>query len=421
MIEGLVIDCFAGGGGASCGIEQALGRDVDIAVNHDEEAIRMHKVNHPKTLHLTEDIFEVDLQKYVAGRHVALLWGSPDCRSFSKAKGSAPRSKSVRMLPWAVHKHVQAVRPDVVLMENVEEIQQWGPLDEEGHVIKELQGIEFEKFIQAMKDLGYSYEGRELVAADYGAPTIRKRWYGVFRCDGKPIRWPEPTHFKDKEPYWKPCCDYIDWSNLGKSIFKRNKDLAETTQKRIALGIKKFIVDNPNPYIVNEPKAIAFLIQYHNETREGEVRGQLLTKPLMTIETKNRYGLVTAFLEKYDLGGNLVAGDGYLGKISAFLIKYYGTGGGQSVTSPLSTIVTKDRFGLVNVVLDIEGEKYIIKDIFLRMLKPSELKLMQGFPESYVIDHDIDGQKINVCEQVAKIGNSVCPPVAKAIVEANCA
>ena len=196
-MDNLIIDCFAGGGGASVGIEMALGRQVDIAINHDPDAIAMHKENHPHTLHLTEDIFKVNLQKYVKGQHVALMWASPDCTSHSKAKGGKPRDKGLRILTWAVFKHAKAILPDVIIMENVEEIQQWGPLDETGHPIKERKGEDYKKFITAMKSLGYVFESRELVAADYGAPTTRKRWYAVFRRDGKPIVWPEQTHNKD--------------------------------------------------------------------------------------------------------------------------------------------------------------------------------------------------------------------------------
>ena len=243
----MIIDCFAGGGGASVGIEMALGRPVDIAINHDPDAILMHKTNHPDTLHLTEDIFKVDLKKYVKGRHVSLMWASPDCTSHSKAKGGKPRERGLRILPWAVYKHAKAILPDVILMENVEEIQQWGPLDADGHPIKERRGEDYQKFITAMKSLGYVFDCRELVAADYGAPTTRKRWYAIFRRDGREIVWPVPTRFKDRAPRWKACGDYIDWSDLGRSIFDRKKPLADATMKRIANGIRKYIIDNPSP------------------------------------------------------------------------------------------------------------------------------------------------------------------------------
>ena len=425
----LIIDCFAGGGGASVGIEMALGIPVDIAINHDPQAIRMHKVNHPDTLHLTEDIFKVDLQRCVKGRHVALMWASPDCTSHSKAKGGQPRKSGLRILPWAVYKHAKAILPDVIIMENVEEIQQWGPLDENGHPIRERLGEDYKKFISAMKGLGYIFDSRELVAADYGAPTTRKRWYAIFRRDGKDIVWPEQTHFKDSEPKWKQCGEYIDWSDLGKSIFDRSKPLADATQKRIANGIRKYILES-KPYIVQDKRAAAFIIQYHGEQKAGDARGQRLSEPIKTIDTSNRYGLVTAFITKFYKSGigqgcdeplhTITTSPGHFGLVSAFLIKYYGTGGGQELKMPLATITTKDRFGLVNVILDIDGEAYIIKDIFLRMLKPEELKRMQGFPDDYIIDRDIDWKPYPIKEQVARIGNSVVPIMAETLVRSNC-
>lgn len=401
-MNGLLIDCFAGGGGASKGIELALNRPIDIAVNHDPEAIRIHKVNHPHTLHLTEDIFTVDLQKYVAGRPVDLMWASPDCTSHSKAKGGQPRHQGLRILPWAVFKHAKAILPEIIIMENVEEIQQWGPLDSTGRPIKERAGEDYNKFIRAMCSLGYAFDSRELVAADYGAPTTRKRWYAVFRRDQRPVIWPAPTHSKDGghgTEKWIPCGNFIDWSDLGRSIFNRPKPLADATMRRIANGYRKYVVENPAPYIVNNQDAVAFLIQYHGETKAGDARGQLLTEPIHTITTS----------------------PGHFGLVSAFLIKYYGTGCGQTLEEPLATITTKDRFGLVNVVLEINGHQYILKDIFLRMLKVEpELKLMQGFPADYIITHDSEGKPYPIKEQVARIGNSVVPIMAKALVQANC-
>lgn len=431
-MNNLIIDCFAGGGGASVGIEMALGRQVDIAVNHDPQAIRMHTVNHPNTLHLTEDIFKVDLQKYVAGRHVALMWASPDCTSHSKAKGGQPRKKGLRILPWAVYKHAKNILPDIIIMENVEEIQQWGPLNEAGYPIKERAGEDYRKFIGAMQSVGYTFDSQELVAADYGAPTTRKRWYAIFRRDARPIMWPIPAYSKDGSTgnKWLDCGTYIDWSDLGKSIFDRKKPLADATMARIANGYTKYVGNNPHPYIINNQKAVAFLIQYHGETRAGDSRGQFLTEPIKTIDTSNRYGLVTAFITKFYKTGigqgceeplhTITTSPGHFGLISAFLIKYYGTGCGQDINKPLGTITTKDRFGLVNVVTDINGEQYILCDIFLRMLKPEELKLMQGFPPDYIIDRDIEGKPYPIAEQVARIGNSVVPVMARELVSANC-
>lgn len=353
MKNSLIIDCFAGGGGASVGIEMALGREVDIAINHDPEAIRMHRTNHPNTLHLTEDIFQVDLQKYVKGRHVALMWASPDCTQFSKAKGGKPRLSGIRMLPWAVYKHAIAIHPDVIIMENVEEIQQWGPLDSKGHPIKEKAGEEYQKFIAALKGLGYEFDSRELVAADYGAPTTRKRWYAIFRCDGLPIVWPRQTHSKDgvvpgTEP-WEPIWKYLDLMDWGKSIFGRKKPLAEKTMWRTAAGIDD--------------------------------------------DTAQRCTWV-----------------------SQFLMQYYGCGTGQSLNDPLHTVVTKDRFALITIL----GDEYCIVDIFLRMLNPEELKRAQGFPDDYIIDRDYNWNKYPKSAQVARIGNSVVPIMAMALVKANC-
>ena len=406
-MKDLIIDCFAGGGGASVGIEMALGRPVDIAINHDPDAILMHKTNHPD-----------------------LMWASPDCTSHSKAKGGKPRERGLRILPWAVYKHAKAILPDVILMENVEEIQQWGPLDADGHPIKERRGEDYQKFITAMKSLGYVFDCRELIAADYGAPTTRKRWYAIFRRDGREIVWPARTHFKDGEPRWKACGDYIDWSDLGRSIFDRKKPLADATMKRIANGIRKYIIDNPSPYIVRNKEAVSFLIQYHGETKAGDSRGQFLAEPIKTIDTSNRYGLVTAFVTKFYKSGigqgcdeplhTITTSPGHFGLISAFLIKYYGSGGGQELIEPLATITTKDRFGIVNVVIEIDGKQYILKDIFLRMLKPEELKLMQGFPKDYIINRDYNWKPYPIAKQVARIGNSVVPIMAQKLAEANC-
>lgn len=428
MSKGLIIDCFAGGGGASVGIEMALGRPCDIAINHDPEAIKMHKVNHPNTLHLTEDIFEVDLEKIVNGRKVDLMWASPDCTSHSKAKGGQPRKSGLRILPWAVYKHAKKILPSVIIMENVEEIQDWGPLDGNGRPIKERAGEDYKKFISSMISLGYKFESKELVAADYGAPTTRKRWYAVFRNDGKPIMFPEPTHSKlggNGTKRWIKCGDYIDWSDLGKSIFERKKQLADATMKRIANGYRKFIINSDNPYVVNSKDAYSFLIQYHGETRNGDARGQEL------IDTSNRYGLVTAFVTKFYKSGTgqtcdeplhtITTSSGHFGVVSAFLIKYYsGSANNQSCDRPIDTIVTKDRFGLTSCLFEINGSTFVLKDIFLRMLKPEELKLMQGFLEDYIINRDIDWNPYPVKEQVARIGNSVVPVMAQKLVYENC-
>ncbi len=479
-MNGLIIDCFAGGGGASVGIEMALGRHVDIAVNHDPDAILMHRTNHPDTLHLTEDIFTVDLQKYVKGRHVSLMWASPDCTSHSKAKGGKPRKQGLRILPWAVYKHAKTILPDVIIMENVEEIQQWGPLDGSGHPIPERKGEDYRKFITAMKTLGYMFDSRELVAADYGAPTTRKRWYAVFRRDGRDIAWPAQTHGRggtDGLKPWEPIYRYLDLQDFGKSIFGRKKPLAENTMKRIARGLGKFVFGCPEPFIVQvnhggdnfrgqgmgEPlptitqkhgfgMVTPYIIQYHSETTGNGVRGQQVAEPVHTIDTSNRYGLVMQYMTKFYKSGTcqgvaepvhtITTSPGHFGTVSVmsveweklkeagidgeiarkctwvsqFIEEYYGCGTGQALGEPLHTIVTKDRFALVTVL----GDEYVMLDIFLRMLTPEELKRGQGFPEDYVIDRDYNGNRYPASKQVARIGNSVVPVMARKLVEANC-
>ena len=411
-------------------MEDALERPVDLAINHDPDAILIHKTNHPDTFHITEDIFQVDILKYTKGRHVALMWASPDCTSHSKAKGGQPREKGLRILPWAVYKHAKKILPYVILMENVEEIQDWGPLDESGHPIKEHKGEDYNKFIDMMKSLGYEFEGRELVAADYGAPTTRKRWYGIFKRDGNPIVWPEPTHNKGGTnglAKWERISECIDWTDLGSSIFTRKTPLKEKTLNRIARGIEKFIINDPNPYILPENAASSFLIQYHGETVNDNVRGQSLNEPIRTIDTSNRYGLVTALITKFYKTGTgqtvnepihtITTSPGHFGLVSAFLINYYGSGIGQSVNEPIGTIATHDRFGLVTVM--IKGEPYQIVDIWFRMLKPEELKLGQGFPRDYIIDHDYTGKIYPKSKQVEGIGSSVVPVMAKVLTSSN--
>ena len=345
------------------GIEMALGRPVDIAINHDPDAILMHKTNHPKTLHLTEDIFKVDLKKYVKGRHVALMWALPDCTSHSKAKGGKPRERGLRILPWSVYKHAKAILPDVILMENVEEIQQWGPLDEAGHPIKERRGEDYQKFITAMKSLGYIFDCRELVAADYGAPTTRKRWYAIFRRDGREIKWPEPTHSKGGanglNP-WEPIWKYLNLLDFEKSIFGRKKPLAENTMKRIARGLEKFVFSCPEP----------FLIQVNHGG--DNFRGQNLHHPLPIITQKHGFGLISPYIVPIGYGerkgqlprvndanepiGTIVASGNKHYLCTPFIIQYHSETTksgvrGQWITEPIHTITTSPgHFGAVSVI-----------------------------------------------------------------------
>ena len=542
MINGeLIVDNFAGGGGASTGIELATGYSVDIAINHDPEAIKMHKANHPNTKHYCENVWAVDPVKACNGHPVGRAWFSPDCKHFSKAKGGKPKDKNIRGLAWVALRWAGLVRPRVIMLENVEEFKTWGPLNRRHHPIKSKQGKTFERFVQQLRDLGYKVEFRELIAADYGAPTMRKRFFMIARCDGKPIVWPEPTHAPaDSEavkagllkPYVgaytqidfsRPCPSIFDTSEEIKEKYgiRAVRPLAKKTMDRIARGLKKFVLDNPEPFIIQcnhggerrpndirepmptitgkhgygivepymvqigqtgftkdrskdvreplttivsknehcliEPTLAPYmgtnttnhpggnckdpihtittgnqqclisptLIQYHSETAQGEVRGQTIKDPIMTVDGSNRYGLVTSFLSKFYKSGTgqdmreplhtITTSPGHFGEVRAFLIKYYGDATGQDIEQPLDTVTTKDRFGLVT----IEGVDYQIVDIGLRMLEPKELYGCQGFPNDYIIDHDYTGKKYPRSEQVRRCGNAVCPPIPAALVKAN--
>lgn len=332
----IIVDNFAGGGGASTGIELAIGRSVDIAINHDENAVAMHTTNHPDTLHYCESVFDVDPVAATAGRQVGLAWFSPDCRHFSKAKGSKPVEKEIRGLAWIVIRWALAVRPRVMMLENVEEFKTWGPLiasDDGGQRPDPARaGETFEAFCgmlsggipaghpalvecceflgidadgvqaqQLVAGLGYAVDHRELRACDFGAPTIRKRFFMVMRCDGVPVTWPAPTHGDPKTPAvqggkmapWRTAAECIDWSIPALSIFDRKKPLAENTLKRIARGIQRFVIDSASPFIV----------KCNHTTTKGKYdcfRGQVLAEPLQTITKTHGYAIavptVTPFL-----------------------------------------------------------------------------------------------------------------------------
>lgn len=420
---GLFVDNFAGGGGASTGIELAIGRNVDIAINHDPDAIAMHRANHPNSKHYCEDVWEVDPIEACGGEPVTLAWFSPDCKHFSRAKGGKPADKNIRGLAWVAVKWAYMVRPSVIMLENVPEIQTWGPLGADNRPIKERSGETFQGFIKALttgipKDhpafpemcealsitgesdmakrlicgLGYNIEFRTLRSCDYGAPTTRQRFYMIARSDGRPIVWPKPTHGQKnssdvkagkKKPY-HTAAECIDWSIPAQSIFERDKPLAENTLRRIARGIQKFVIDNPEPFIVSvnhggdgfrgqsidEPLQTVTakhgygivtptimcnnannvgasvdsplptvttgnrnflvaptLIQYHSETSKEEIRGQELDQPLMTVDTAPRYALSCAHIMK-NYGG------GY-------------TGAGSRADAPLDTVTATDHNSLI--------------------------------------------------------------------------
>lgn len=589
----ITVDNFAGGGGASMGMEEGLGRPVDIAVNHDIDAIRMHEVNHPGTKHFCESVWDIDPRKVTEARPVGLAWFSPDCKHFSKARGKVPVSKKIRGLAWVAVKWAATVRPRVIIIENVEEFVTWGPLvkDEAGDLYPcpKRKGQTFQSFKNALARYGYTMEHRELRACDYGTPTSRKRFFLIARCDGQPIVWPEPTHGPGRIPY-RTAADIIDWSLPCPSIFERKRPLAEATLRRIAEGIRRFVVESAEPFIVTNttghpgtsaakplrtvttgghhalvvPKVAPLITECANASSKGKVwrpdqplrticaqvkgghfalmtpflaplthhgkgrvyspavpmatitganRGEQalitpilvgaggpaysgkpsgLDMPLGTLTTENHRDVVTAFLAKHYTGvigadvrrpvptitsidhnslvvahvqrdfsssvghaadaplGTITSGGGgkaavvashmvklrgtskaapadeplhtisalgtHHAEVRAFLIKYYSEGGQwQSPAEPMHTIPTKDRIGLVMV----KGEPYQIVDIGMRMLSPRELFNAQGFPADYVIEHDGHGKTFTKTAQVARCGNSVCPPLAVALVRAN--
>ncbi|WP_056033423.1 DNA cytosine methyltransferase [Loktanella sp. 3ANDIMAR09] len=322
MTQPLIIDSFAGGGGASTGIERALGRSPDVAINHNAAALALHAANHPETLHLSNDIWNVDPVEVAAGRPVGLLWASPDCKHFSKAKGGAPRDRNIRDLAWVVVDWAEKVRPDVILMENVEEFKTWGPVDEDGRPVREFEGVTFELWIKRLRKAGYRVAWKELRACDFGAPTIRKRFFMVARRDGRPIVWPKASHgdpdsLSVKRGHrlpWRTAADCIDWSLPCPSIFddkatikaKHNltavRPLANNTMARIARGLKRYVLDSADPFIVNlthgarlEDTARPFntitganrgekaIVNPHITRFNGGATGQPLSDPLATV------------------------------------------------------------------------------------------------------------------------------------------
>lgn len=362
----IIVDNFAGGGGASTGIETATGRSVDIAINHDQAAIAMHKTNHPETEHYCESVWDIDPRVVTKGRPVGLCWLSPDCKHFSKAKGGTPVEKKIRGLAWVAVRWAATVKPRVIILENVEEFVTWGPLipkldPETGRMLKivpgdedndsqivisepgeivppeqrylmpdpKRKGLTFKTFVNALKRQGYQVEWKELRACDYGAPTIRKRLFLIARCDGKPIVWPHRTHGDPKSAEvksgklkaWRVAAEIIDWSIPCPSIFDRKKPLAENTLKRIARGLKKFVLENPNPFIIKV-------------NHKGDMfRGQTLDEPMQTITAKNGWGIVSPYIARIGQTG--------FGKDR---MQY-------QVNMPLTTIVTKAEHLLITPTL----------------------------------------------------------------------
>lgn len=359
----LLVDNFAGGGGATTGIEQALGRSPDIAINHDPEAIAMHQANHPDTHHFCGSVFDVNPAALCRGRSVALAWFSPDCTFHSKARGGKPfRDRNVarrrRGLAGVVVKWANAVRPRVIICENVEEFEDWGPLNENGKPDPERRGESYRRWLSALRNAGYVVESRQLRACDYGAPTSRKRLFIIARCDGRPIAWPAPTHGPGCAQPYRTAAECIDWSVPCRSIFGRKKDLAENTLRRIARGVQRFVVDAAEPFIV--PVS-------HGGVGRTDVRVHSIREPLRTITSHGRgsHALVSPTLIQTSYGerkgqsprildlhkplGTVVAGGVKHALVSAFLAKHYGghEGPGASLQRPMSTVTTVDHHSLV--------------------------------------------------------------------------
>lgn len=416
FLQEMIIDNFAGGGGASTGLELAFGRPVDVAINHDPASIQMHAKNHPYTRHYCEDVWEVDPRDVTQGRPVALCWFSPDCKHFSRAKGGKPREKKIRGLAWVALRWAATVRPRVIILENVEEFMTWGPLTADGQPDINQSGRTFNSFVNALKKQGYEVQYKLLKACDYGAPTIRKRFFLIARCDGQPIVFPKPTHGEKGSgllPY-RTTAEIIDWTIPVKSIFERKKPLAENTMRRVACGTDKFVIKSGEPFItkfqqidtvmagaIRFGEVAPYLIQYHTETSKNEVRGQSVTKPIQTIDTSPRYGLTAAFISPYYAGGykgagqgadkplptvtavdhnslaavnlcvfrnnmdgkpidepapTITAGAGHFAQQVNFLSEYYSTGRPISIDEPMHTQTTKDRNALVQVRIEPTAE-----------------------------------------------------------------
>ena len=409
ILDEIIVDNFAGGGGASTGIELAAGRPVNIAINHDAAAILLHKTNHPYTEHIQASVWDVDPEEVCAGRPVGLAWFSPDCKHFSKAKGAALVDRNIRGLAWIVLRWAGTVRPRVIILENVEEFQTWGPV-RKGKPVKSKSGQTFRKWLSQLEALGYAVEYRELVAADYGAPTTRKRFVLIARCDGQPIRWPERTHApRDSEEVksgkckpWRSAAEIIDWTVPMYSIFASKQEikekygvnavrpLADNTLRRIIRGVDKFTIKSGKPFIVEcnptmEPftfsntggsvgspadapvhtirtaggqvLAAANLIQYHTEQSE-DVRANGLDASLPTVDASNRYGLTAAHLVEFYGNGQAIDPEDPMhtvtshdreALIATHIVKFKGPDIGHSPDAPLQTVTAINPFALASV------------------------------------------------------------------------
>lgn len=357
--DDLIVDNFAGGGGASRGIEMATGRSPDIAINHDPEAIQLHAENHPSTQHLCESVWDVDPVKVTRGRRVGAVWFSPDCTYHSKARGGKPhrdrnKARRRRGLAWVVIRWAKAVKPRVIFLENVEEFEKWGPLLDDGTPCPERRGATFRRWVSSLENCGYRVEWRELRACDYGAPTSRKRLFVIARCDGEPIVWPEPTHGPGRALPYRVAAECISWEILCPSIFERAKPLAEKTLRRIARGVQRFVVEAGEPFIVPV-------------THAGDHRIHSIREPVRTITAAHRgeQALISPTLIQTSWGerkgqaprvpglgkplGTVMAGGVKHALVAAYLAKHYGgnEATGSPLPEPIHTITAKDHHSLV--------------------------------------------------------------------------
>lgn len=511
----LIVDLFAGGGGMSLAFERAFGRSPDIAVNHDDDALSMHRMNHPQTRHFVADVFEVCPKAVTQGRPVGWLHGSPDCTHHSQAAGGQPRSKKIRGLGWVLPRWAGQVRPEVISMENVKQMLKWGPLvakrdpatgrclkrvvdargrtswavAEKGERVpvqnqylvpdKAREGVTWRRFVATFRAMGYAVDWRVRCAADAGGHTTRTRLFLIARRDGRPIVFPPASFFKAPgkgQRRWKAAAECIDFTLPCRSIFDRPRPLAEATMKRIATGIRKFVLECAQPFIVNMAhggkvedirapistiatenggcRALVAPVMVQAAHGDGTPDGvkrwgagcRDAVQPIGTITASGGHAVAAAYLMQANDGFCAIAGRalsepittitnsgsqqqlvtavlspydeaGAL-RVAAFLMRYYGQGGQWSgLDEPMSTITTKDRMALVTVT--IRGMPYVIVDIGLRMLEPRELYRAQDFPDDYIIDRGHDGRVFSKSAQVRMVGNSVNPVDAAAFIEAN--
>lgn len=438
----LAIDNFAGGGGASTGIAAGLGREVDIAINHNGEALAMHAANHPTAAHHNEDVFNIHPGFVTRQLPIGLAWFSPDCKHFSKAKGSKPVDKKIRGLAWVALRWATFQAPRVLMLENVEEFQDWGPLGPDNQPIPTEKGRTFRAFVAALstglspdhpdleeiytvlghdfpiarlyEGLGYQVDWRVLRACDYGTPTIRKRLFLIARRDGLPLVWPQPTHGDPKSDAvrrghllpWRGAVECIDWTIAATSIFERSRPLKEATLRRIAKGLMKFTAVSGDPFIAGAGGPV-----YSGKPRS-------VNDPMNTLLQESHSNIVMPVLMPLDRGdtdGGAVASAKY-GVVN-------GSGDHHArIIALLQNHADSDAFADLLArpgIVTLNGRDYAIVDIGMRPLTPRELATAQGFGPDYKLDPVVNGKPLSKASQVRMIGNSVCPPIAKALVEAN--